>query len=214
VFACYLLLSGVGRTHDRRAVALYRGTRTLPEAALAGITVLLVATTVTLALAGPRVDIGFVRGSDGLGWVPPGLRTLADNLRDDVVNAELDGVTQCLDGNQAGLWTHGYTSGNSLAEPDVATLTADPARAPDQRALAAAALAAHNQLAPWVEAVKVTVGTEVVLVVDRRGFRSDEPSTDANELRAHTLGAPAWLATVAPKVDKSAVLTCSARTPL
>ena len=153
VFACYLLLSGVGRTHERRALALYRRTRRLPEVALVAMTVLLVAASLALALAGPRSDVGFVRGSDGLGWVPPGLRTVTDGLRDDIVNAELDGVTRCLSGDQSGLWTYGYTAGNGLDELDVATLAADPARAPDQRALATAALAVHNHLAPWVEAV-------------------------------------------------------------
>jgi len=214
VFACYLLLGGVGRTHERRAVALYRRTRRFPEVALAGLTVVLVVASVTLAAAGPRVGVGLVRSSDGLGWVPPGLRTLADGLRDDAVTAELDGVTQCLNGDQSGLWTYHYTVANSLGEPDVATLTADPGRAPDQRALAAAALAAHNHLAPWVEAIEVTVGDHVVLVINRRGLATDEPLTDANELRTHTIGAPEWLSTVAPAVDRGAVLDCSARTPL
>jgi hypothetical protein len=214
VFACYLLLRGVERTHHRRAAALYRRTRRLPEVALVGTTVLVVAASLALALAGPRLNVGFVRSSDGLGWVPPGLRTLADGLRDDIVKAELDAVTQCLSGDQSGLWTYRYTAGNSLSEPDVATLTADPARAPDQPALAAAALAAQNHLAPWVEDLNVTVGNEVVLMIDRRGLSGDQPLTDANELRAHTIGVPGWLSTVAPTVDRGAVLKCSARTPL
>ena len=158
VFACYLLLSGVGRTHERRAVSLHRHTRVLPEVVLAGITFLLVAAAILLALAGPKVDVGFVRGSDGLGWVPPGLRTSVDGLRDDVVEAELDGITQCLSGDQAGLWTYRNTAGNPSGDADVATLTADPARAPGQPALVAAALVAHNHLAPWVEAIEITVG--------------------------------------------------------
>ena len=182
--------------------------------ALVGTAVLVVAASVALALAGPRLNVGFVRSSDGLGWVPPGLRTLADGLRDDIVKAELDAVTQCLSGDQSGLWTYGYTVGNSLSEPDVATLTADPARAPDQPAMAAAALAAQNHLAPWVEGLSVTVGNEVVLMIDRRGLSGDQPLTDANELRAHTIGVPGWLSTVAPMVDRGAVLKCSARTPL
>ena len=214
VFACYLLLSGVGRTHERRALALYRRTRRLPEVALVGMTVLLVAATLALALAVPRLDVGFVRGSDGLGWVPPGLRTVADGLRDDIVKAELGGVARCLSGDQSGLWTYGYTAGNALDELDVATLAADPARAPDERALATAALAVHNHLAPWVEAVKVTIGSQVVLMIDRRGLPTDEPLTNANELRAHTVGGPEWLSTVAPTIDTSDVLMCSVRTPL
>ena len=101
------------------------------------------------------------------------------------MNAELDGVTRCLSGDQSGLWTYGYTAGNALDELDVATLTADPARAPDQRALAAAALAAHNHLAPWVEAVKVTVGSQVVLMIDRRGL-ADRRTTHQRERATST----------------------------
>ena len=113
----------------------------------------------TSASSGPRT------GWDGYRQV---LRTLVDGARDNIVKTELEGATHCLSDDQSGLWTYHYTAGNSLDEPDVATLTADPARAPDQRALAAAALAAHNQLAPWVEAIKVTVGNQVVLMIDRR----------------------------------------------
>ena len=53
-------------------------------AAILGV-IVLVAATMALALVGPRADVGFVHGSDGLGWVPPGLRTLADGVRDDIV---------------------------------------------------------------------------------------------------------------------------------
>ena len=213
-FACYLLLRGVQRTHQRRAAALYRRTRRLPEAALVATTVLVVAASLAIALAGPRLNVGFVRSSNGLGWVPPGLRTAADGLRDDIVKAELDGVTHCLSGHHSGLWTYEYTAGNPLNDPDVATLTADPARAPDQQALAAAALAAHNHLAPWVQRLTVTIGNQVILTIDRRGLISDRPLTDATQLRAHATGAPQWLSTVAPTVNRSTVLTCSARTPL
>jgi hypothetical protein len=159
------------------------------------------------------VNVGFVRDSDGLGWVPPGLRTSVDGLRDGIVDTELDGITQCLSGEQPGLWTSTYTAGNALGEPDVATLTADPGRAPAQRILAAAALAASNHLAPWVEAIEVTVGDQAVLMINRRGLTGDEPLLDANELRPHTIGGPEWLSAVAPAVDRDTVLTCSARTP-
>ncbi len=213
VFACYLLLSGVGDTHERRAVALYRRAHRLREVALVGITALLVIASVTVTLAGPRSDLGFAHADDGLGWVPPGLRTIVDQGRDDLVRAELDGVTACLSGDAKGRWTSTYTAGNSLGDPDIATLTADPARAPDQAAIAAAALAAHNHLAPWVEAIRITIGGEVVLVVARKGLPTDAPVTDASTLRAHALGAPEWLTTAGPAVDSGAVLACSARTP-
>jgi hypothetical protein len=101
-----------------------------------------------------------------------------------------------------------------VGDPDVATLIADPARPPGQSSLAAAALAATNQLAPWVEVVEVSVGDQVTLVVDRRGLGHDEPMTDSALLSSHAVGAPVWLSAIAPSVDTHAVLTCSARTPL
>jgi hypothetical protein len=213
-FACYLLLGGVGTTHDGRAAALHRSTRNLREAALVGITVVIVAVTALFAVAGPGTDLDFARRDDGLGWVPPGLRSMVDGGRDDVVQAELDAVTSCLSGDEAGGWTATYTAGNRVGDPDVATLTADPGRAPDQAALAAAALVAHNHLAPWVEVIRITVGGDIVLVVDRHGLPTDTPLTVAAQLRAHTLGAPEWLSTIAPAVDTGTVLDCSARTPL
>ena len=51
-------------------------------------------------------------------------------------------------------------------------------------------------------------------MINRHGLATDEPLTDANGLRAHALGAPEWLSTVARTIDTGAVLTCSARTPL
>jgi hypothetical protein len=213
VFACFFLLRGAGHTRKCRAVMLYRFTRRLPEVALAGMVVVAVLAAALLAVAGPRVDVGFVHGSDALGWVPPGLRTLVDGLRDDAVDEELDALTRCLDGGQPRLWTYTYTAGNALDEPDVARLVADPGRAPDQRAIATAVLAAQNHLAPWVEVLEVAVGGDVVVAVDRRGLARDEPVTDASELRSHAFGAPEWLTAIAPTVDEDAVLTCSARTP-
>ena len=167
-----------------------------------------------LAVAGPQLELGFVRADDGLGWLPPGLRTSVDAARDDVVHDELDALTSCLDGGQPGLWVAGYTDGNALADDDVATLVADPARPPDQAALAAAALAADNQLAPWVEGLELRVGDTPVLAVVRDGSGHDQPLTDAAALRERTVGAPEWLVAAAPLVDRDRVLTCSARTPL
>jgi len=211
--ACFVLIRGVGRTRENRVAALYRSTRRLPEVAVAGATVVLVVVMLSLALAGPRVDVAFARSDDGLGWLPPGLRSVVDGLRDDAVDGELGAITGCLSGKDAGLWTYHYTAGNPLDEPDVATLVADPDRAPDQPALAAAALVADNHLAPWVEVVQIAVGDHVVLVVDRRGNEPDQPLTDAADLQPHTLGEPGWLAGAAPVVDSGKVLDCSARTP-
>ncbi len=211
---CFLLLRGVGSTRDRRATAVRSVFSPLPETVVAGAIFCVVVAGASLALAGPRVDVATFHGSDGLAFVPVGLRTTVDGLRDDVVADELDALTGCLDGRQKGLWTARYSAGNPLGDADVATLTADPARPPRQSSLAAAALAATNQLAPWVEVVEVNVGEQVMLVVDRRGLAHDEPLTDAALLRSHAVGAPEWLRVVAPSVDAHAVLTCSAQTPL
>ena len=212
--ACFLLLRAGGATAARRRNVLDRATRRLPEAALTACVVAVVLAGAALAVAGPRLDVGFVRADDGLGWLPPGLRTSVDTARDDVVHEELDALTACLDGDQAGLWVASYTDGNAPADDDVATLVADPARPPDQAALAAAALAADNDLAPWVEAVEIRVGETPALVVARQGHAHDQPLTDAAALRERTAGAPEWLIAAAPLVDRGHVLTCSARTPL
>ena len=101
-FACYLLLSGVGRTHDQRVAALYRRTRRLREVALVALTAVVVGAFAMVTLAGPASDVGFARADDGLGWVPPGLRTVTDGLRDDMVKAELDGVTRLSERRRRG----------------------------------------------------------------------------------------------------------------
>jgi hypothetical protein len=214
VVGCFLLLRAGGRTAERRAAALRVRTRRLSEPLLAVVVVVVVTASVAFALAGPRLDPAGVHRADGLGWLPPGLRMPVDGARDDLVAAELDAVTACLDGDETGLWTAGYTAGNSLDDADVATLVADPARAPDEPALAAAALAADNHLAPWVELIELRVGDDVVLTVDRRGHAHHQPSTDADALRAAAVATPEWLTTVAPHVDAARVLRCSARTPL
>ena len=214
VFACFLLLRGIGKTHERRAARLFRGTRKLPEMAIAAVAVFVAVAGVSLALAGPRADVGFISSSDGLGWVPPGLRSVVDGLRDDAIAEELGSITSCLNVGQAGLWASWYTTDNSLDDPDVVTLYADPTRPPDQNSLAAVALVAHNHLAPWVERFDVSVGDQVMLTVERTGLARGEPLTDAALLRAHAVGTPEWLTTTAPTVDTEMVLHCSARTPL
>ena len=177
--------------------------------------VVLVAACVAFALAGPRLDIGFVHDADGLGWLPAGVRSTVDDARGRPRRPGAQTrCSACLDGGEVGLWTSSYTTGNPLDDDDVVTLTADVARPPVPAALAAAALAADNHLAPWVEVIELRVGAEPLLIVDRTGHAHDQPQTDAAALRPAARGAPEWLTTVAPEVDRRAVLDCSARTPL
>jgi hypothetical protein len=213
VFACVVLVRGVGQTFQRRAAALRRVTRRLPEFAVAGFAVGALVLCAIVTVAGPGSDLAFLHASDGLGWVPSGLRGDVDALRDDAVHEEIDGVASCVTDAHRGAWTATYTDANPLAAPDVARFTADPSTAPDQATIAAVALAAHNHLAPWVETIEIAVGSDVVLSVDRSGLPRGVPLTDAAALRVHAVGAPAWLTTVAPTVDRGLVLTCSARTP-
>ena len=214
VVACFLLLRAGGDTAARRQKVLRRVTRTMPEITLTLCVVVLVGAGAALAVAGPTLDVGFVRNADGLGWLPPGLRATVDEARDDLVTQELDAVTACISDAQPDLWTSRYTKKNVLTDADVATLVADPATAPDPVALATAALVADNHLAPWVETIDVLVGDQPVLTIARAGHAHDQPVTDAAALRDRAVGAPEWLTTVAPDVDSARVLTCSARTPL
>ena len=213
VLACFLLLRAGGRTAERRAAVLRRATRRMPELVLTLCIVVAVVGFAAFAVAGPVLDVSFVRDADGLGWLPPGLRGPVDEARDDVVAQELDAMTDCLNGADAGRWTWHYTSANPLSDDDVATLVVDPARPPDEQTLATAALVADNDLAPWVERVDVLVGDHPALSLAREGFAHDQPITDAAALAQRASGAPAWLATVAPRVDRARVLDCSARTP-
>jgi hypothetical protein len=212
--ACFLLLRAGGRTAARRRAVLWHATIRITDGALTACVVVLVVAGLAFAAAGPRLQPGFLRADDGFGWLPPALRNQVDSARDDVVRDELDALTTCLDDGQAGRWTASYTDGNPQSADDVVTLVADPARAPDQPALAAAALAADNQLAPWVDGLQVRVGDTTVLGIVRKGHAHDQPLTDAAALPDRTFGAPPWLVTAAPLVDRDRVLDCSARTPL
>ncbi len=212
VIACVVILRGIGDTFRTRARLVRRVTAKLPETALAALAVVVVVGGLVVAAAVPRTDLAFARGSDGLGWVPPGLRGSVDSLRDEVVSMEAGAVARCLDGNERGLWIASHTAGNPSSEPDVVRLTADAARAPSPTALASAVLAAHNHLAPWVESVEVAVGGEVVLALDRAGLSRRAPVTTITALLTHATVRPDWLAAVT--VDDATILRCSARTPV
>ena len=99
--ACVLLLRG-GGPHRRPACQRVapRVTRRVPEAAVAGLTACIVIAFASIAVAGPNVDVSFLRAHDGLGWVPAGLRADVDGLRDEIVTNELDAATECLSGDQ------------------------------------------------------------------------------------------------------------------
>src|SRR5207245_10347217 len=97
---------------------------------------------------------------------PTGLRRDLDTLRDQLVTAELDAFTHCLNQHQPARWTAHYTLADPIDRPDVARLVADPARASDPNTLATAALAAQNVLAPWVTRIDIAVGDHVVFALN------------------------------------------------
>src|SRR4029453_5582007 len=99
---------------------------------------------------------GVAQRADGLGWLPPSTRGTVDRFRDDVVTSELDPLAECLSDRSGTIWKPFYTVENALDEPDVARLVAgrEPSLAPP-RDLVTVLLAAHNQLAPWVEAIEI-----------------------------------------------------------
>lgn len=214
VVACFLLLRAGGRTARHRQAALRKVSRTLPDLAFGALLLLVALACTGFALGGPRLDLGFVHANDSLGWVPSPLRSLADDGRNDLVKAEVAAVASCLDNGQQGLWVASANTDAPIDDPDVVTLVADPARPPDSVAIAMAALAADNHVAPWVETIEVKVGDQVALIVDRRGVKRDAPIFDAAQLQPRTVGTPQWLVDVAPQVDRAFVLRCSAQTPL
>jgi hypothetical protein len=202
---------GSRETHEQRASTASRIARRLPEAAVAGLAVVVCVTGIAFALGGPKLDLGLTH-ADGLAWIPAGLRGDVESLRDQLVTTELHALTHCLDAHQPARWTSSYTLANPIDQPDVARLTADPARASDPATLTTAALATENILAPWVERIEIAVGHHVVLTLNREGLHPDEPLTEPRELLRHSPGAPPWLTTTVPNADTD--LACSAPTPL
>jgi hypothetical protein len=181
VVACALLVSGVGEARTRRAAGLRRAATRLgpgPTMALAAAAVAVVAGT---AAAAPRLDAGWPAGGDGLAWVPGPLRDDVDRVRDDLVTTELDAAASCLGARQDIAWRVAYTGGNAPGAPDVARLAA-PARPADPGAVATAAVAAHNQLAPWVERLDVAAGGRVVVSLDRTALATSPPAGDPTDL--------------------------------
>jgi hypothetical protein len=93
-------------------------------------------------------------------------------------------VASCLSSRTGTDWRPSYTTGNPLDEPDVARLTAgfDPPPAD----LVAAVMAAHNQLAPWVEAIEIEWRDQVLFRTDRTELFRHRPVLDRDRLIAAT----------------------------
>jgi hypothetical protein len=207
---CLMLLAGVGETRARRAARLRRATASWPDRAVVALAAGALALALAVVAAGPRGSGGILTGHDGLAWVPAPLRPAAEGVRDDVVTAELRTLGSCLSGHQGWDWSVGYTTDRPVGDPDVASLSVGGGDSPGPSALVTAALAADNQLAPWVEVVEIAVGDSVVLALDRRELDHHGVRVDPATLGPGIVSGADVLLSGGPAFDRRVALACSA----
>lgn len=202
-----LVVTGIGEARSRRAAAVGQSTARLGAGGTGALAVAMVALVVGTVLWAPRLDAGWLSGADGLGWAPARLRDNLDRIRDDLVTTELDATAPCLAGRQQVAWRVAYTGGNPPGDVDVARLTAPEGPVPPSD-LATAAVAAHNQLAPWVERLEIAEGETVVLALDRTRLPAAAPADDPADVAGATVTGSDVLAD-AVHFDRGLALRCS-----
>jgi len=207
---CLMMLAGVGETRTRRAARLRRATASWPDTAVVALAAGALALALAVVAVGPRVSGGILTGDDGLAWLPTPLRPVADGVRDDVVAAELRTLRSCLSQHQGWDWSAGYTADNPADQPDVASLSLGGGDSPGPAALVTAALAADNQLAPWVEVVEIAAGDSVVLALDRRELDHHGVRVDPATLGPGIVSGGDVLLSGGAAVDRRVALACSA----
>ena len=207
---CLMMLAGVGETRARRAARLRRATASWPDRAVVALAAGALALALAVVAAGPRGSGGILTGHDGLAWVPAPLRPAAEGVRDDVVTAELRTLGSCLSRHQGWDWSVRYTTDRPVDDPDVASLSVGGVDSPGPSALVTAALAADNQLAPWVEVVEIAVGDSVVLALDRRELDHHGVRIDPATLGPGIVSGADVLLSGGPAVDRRVALACSA----
>jgi len=210
VVLCLMMLAGVGETRTRRATRLRRATASWPDAAVVALAAGALALALAVVAVGPRVSGGILTGHDGLAWVPGPIRPAVDGVRDEVVAAELQTLRSCLSRHQGWDWSVAYTSDNPVDDPDIASLSAGGRDSPGPSALVTAALAADNQLAPWVEVVEIAVGDSVVLALDRRELDHHGVRVDPATLGPGIVSGGDVLLSGGAAVDRRVALACSA----
>jgi hypothetical protein len=207
---CLMMLAGVGETRARRATRLRRATASWPDAGVVGLAAGALALAFSVVAVGPRVSGGILTGHDGLAWVPAPLRPAVDGVRDDVVTAELRTLRSCLSRHQGWAWSVGYSADNPIDDPDIARLSLGRGDAPGPSALVTAALAADNQLAPWIEVIQIAVGDSVVLALDRRELDHHGVRVDPATLGPGIVSGGDVLLSGSAAVDRRVALACSA----
>jgi hypothetical protein len=138
------------------------------------------------------------------------LRPAVDGVRYDVVAAELRALRSCLTDHQEIEWSVDYTADNRIDAPDVARLSAGRGNEAGPAALVTAALAADNQLAPWVEVVEIAVGDTVVLELDRQALGHHGVRIDPGTLGPGIVAGGGVAAAGGAGVDRRVALVCSA----
>lgn len=206
---CLMMLAGVGETRARRAARLRRATAWWPDAGVVAVAGSALALALLVVAMAPRVPGGVLSGRDGLAWVPTPLRPAVDGVRDDVVAAELRALRSCLTEQQGIVWSVDYST-DGLDAPDIARLAVGRGDDPGPGALVTAALAADNQLAPWVEVVEIAVGDAVVLELDREALRHHGVRVDPATLGPGIVSGGGVAVAGAARVDHRVALVCSA----
>ncbi len=207
---CLMIVGGVGDGRARRAELVRRAAAGVSDAGLAALAAAALLVTVVTVVGAPRLSGGALAGADGLGWLPARLRPTADRVRDTVVTSELHAVGACLTDHQGVVWATHYSEDTPVAAPDVARLSAAGGPDPEDGQLVTAALAADNQLAPWVEVLEIADGDAVVFTIDRSGLSHHELRTDASTLASVATTGRDRLAVAASDSDLDVALACSA----
>lgn len=204
---CYLAVRGTGSGRASRTAELKRRTGRMSEGGLSGLAVGVLLVGILVATV-PKSGGGMFSGADGLGWVPSSFRASVDELRDEIVTAELDALGSCLGSELGTGWSGIHSEGNKAEEKDVIRLTAD--HDPSSEEIVVVVLSAHNQAAPWVEQVDLVGPDETLLLsVDRRKLRSDVPVASPESLRSAVRVGEVALATPLGASSRSSLLTCS-----
>jgi hypothetical protein len=207
---CLMMLAGVGDGRIRRAELVRRSAARWPDAAVVALAAGALSVAAIVVVAGPRLSGGPFTGADGLGWAPERLRPAIDEVRDQIVAAELRALASCLTEHQGMVWSVDYSADNPLDAPDVARLSLGEAAEPEPAALVTAMVAADNQLAAWVELVELAIGETVALAVDRQALSHDSVRIDAPTLEPGIVIGSDLAAAGVSGFDRTLALACSA----
>jgi hypothetical protein len=204
------LLTSVGDGRQQRAVTVRRWAAPATDGTLTILAATCVLVVALAVVGAPHAADGIAARADGLGWLPPGIRATVDRVRDDIVTTELDSLASCLSQRGGTIWKPFYTIENPVGEPDVARLVAgrEPSYAPPSD-LVTVLLAAHNQLAPWVEIIEIEwPGGDDVVRAERALLPRRQPLVDVDLLAPATTSGAQWVSVGTP--EEQVVLRCSA----